>query len=299
VANGKLQQAGIFKNIFIQPAAGDAGGAMGAALAAHYIYFNNERNITAEKDQLKGSYLGNECAIEEIEKTIATYKASYTKYTTEKEMCNAVAEILANGNVVGWIQGSMEFGPRALGARSILGDARNANMQKKLNLKIKYRESFRPFAPAVLAEDVQEYFDTGTASPYMLLVAPVKKERRKSLPENYDALDLKSKLYLQRSDIPAVTHVDFSARIQTVHQQTNPVFYELLQSFKKITGYSLLVNTSFNVRGEPIVCTAEDAYRCFMRTDMDYLVIGNYLFSKKDQPEWQEKDDWKMILTMD
>jgi carbamoyltransferase len=272
---------------------------MGAALAAHYIYFNNERNITAEKDQLKGSYLGNECAIEEIEKTIATYKASYTKYTTEKEMCNAVAEILANGNVVGWIQGSMEFGPRALGARSILGDARNANMQKKLNLKIKYRESFRPFAPAVLAEDVQEYFDTGTASPYMLLVAPVKKERRKSLPENYDALDLKSKLYLQRSDIPAVTHVDFSARIQTVHQQTNPVFYELLQSFKKITGYSLLVNTSFNVRGEPIVCTAEDAYRCFMRTDMDYLVIGNYLFSKKDQPEWQEKDDWKMILTMD
>jgi carbamoyltransferase len=299
VANGKLQQAGIFKNIFIQPAAGDAGGAMGAALAAHYIYFNNERNITAEKDQLKGSYLGNECAIEEIEKTIATYKASYTKYTTEKEMCNSVAEILVKGNVVGWVQGSMEFGPRALGARSILGDARNAEMQKKLNLKIKYRESFRPFAPAVLTEDVQEYFEIDSTSPYMLMVAPVKKERRSPLPENYDTLDLKSKLYQLRSDIPAVTHVDFSARIQTVHQETNPVFYELLQSFKKITGYSLLVNTSFNVRGEPIVCTAEDAYRCFMRTDMDYLVIDNYLFSKKDQPEWKEKDDWKVILTID
>jgi carbamoyltransferase len=299
VANGKLQQAGIFKNIFIQPAAGDAGGAMGAALAAHYIYFNNERNITAEKDQLKGSYLGNECAVEAIEKTIATYKASYIKYTTEKEMCNSVAEILAKGNVVGWVQGSMEFGPRALGARSILGDARNADMQKKLNLKIKYRESFRPFAPAVLAEDVQEYFEIDSASPYMLMVAPVKKERRSPLPENYDTLDLKSKLYQQRSDIPAVTHVDFSARIQTVHQETNPVFYQLLQSFKQLTGYSLLVNTSFNVRGEPIVCTAEDAYRCFMRTDMDYLVIDNYLFSKKDQPEWKEKDDWKVILTID
>lgn len=299
VANGKLQQAGIFKNIFVQPAAGDAGGAMGAALAAQYIYFNKERNITSEKDQLRGSYLGNECEAKDIEKTITTYKASYKKYTTEKEMCHAVAEVLAGGNVVGWVQGCMEFGPRALGARSILGDARNAEMQKKLNLKIKYRESFRPFAPAVLAEDVQDYFDISTASPYMLMVAPVKKERRNTLPENYDTLDLKSKLYLQRSDIPAVSHVDFSARIQTVHKETNLVFYELLQSFKQLTGYSLLVNTSFNVRGEPIVCTAEDAYRCFMRTDMDYLVIGNYFFSKTEQPEWQEKDDWKVILTMD
>lgn len=299
VANGKLQQAGIFKNIFIQPAAGDAGGAMGAALAAHHIFFQQERKPTSEKDMLRGSYLGNACNEKEIKNTIAKYKSIANNYENKNDLYEQVAALLANGNVVGWVQGKMEFGPRALGARSILGDARNAEMQKKLNLKIKYRESFRPFAPAVLAEEVKQYFNIHNHSPYMLMVAPVKEARRNLLPENYHQLDLKNKLYHLRSDIPAVTHVDFSARIQTVHKETNPAFYNLLQAFKKQTGYALLVNTSFNVRGEPIVCTAEDAYRCFMRTDMDYLVIENYLFKKTEQPEWQEPNNWKVILTMD
>lgn len=299
VANGKLQQAGIFKNIFIQPAAGDAGGAMGAALAAHHIFFQQERKPTSEKDMLRGSYLGNACNEKEIKNTIAKYKAIANNYENKNDLYEQVAALLANGNVVGWVQGKMEFGPRALGARSILGDARNAEMQKKLNLKIKYRESFRPFAPAVLAEEVKQYFNIHNHSPYMLMVAPVKEARRNLLPENYHQLDLKNKLYHLRSDIPAVTHVDFSARIQTVHKETNPAFYNLLQAFKKQTSYALLVNTSFNVRGEPIVCTAEDAYRCFMRTDMDYLVIENYLFKKTEQPEWQEPNNWKVILTMD
>ncbi len=299
VANGKLQQAGIFKNIFIQPAAGDAGGAMGAALAACHIYFQQQRKIVSEKDVLNGSYLGNVCTEKEIKNTIAKYGAIAHNYEKRNDLYEQVAVLLAHGNVVGWVQGKMEFGPRALGARSILGDARNAEMQKKLNLKIKYRESFRPFAPAVLAEDIQQYFDIQCSSPYMLMVAPIKETRRNELPENYHQLDLKSKLYHLRSDIPAVTHVDFSARIQTVHKETNPDFYNLLQAFKKQTGYSLLVNTSFNVRGEPIVCSAEDAYRCFMRTDMDYLIIENFLFKKSEQPEWKEKDHWKVILNMD
>lgn len=299
VANGKLQKAGIFKNIFIQPAAGDAGGAMGAALAANHIFFQQERKVTSEKDALKGSYLGNACTEKEIKSTIVKYNAIAKCYENKNDLYESVATLLANGNVVGWVQGKMEFGPRALGARSILGDARNAEMQKKLNLKIKYRESFRPFAPAVLAEEVKEYFEINCNSPYMLMVAPVKETRRNALPENYFQLDLKSKLYQLRSDIPAVTHVDFSARIQTVHKETNLDFYNLLQAFKKQTGYCILVNTSFNVRGEPIVCTAEDAYRCFMRTDMDYLAIENYLFKKSEQPEWKEPDNWKVILTMD
>jgi carbamoyltransferase len=193
----------------------------------------------------------------------------------------------------------MEFGPRALGGRSILGDARSPEMQRKLNLKIKYRESFRPFAPSVLACDCKDYFELDGASPYMLLVEPVKAEKRKQLPENYYSMNLRDKLYTLRSDIPAVTHIDFSARIQTVHRETNEPYWKLLQAFKKLTGYGVIVNTSFNVRGEPIVCTPDDAYRCFMRTEMDYLVMGNHLFRKTDQPAWKETDNWKEEFTLD
>jgi carbamoyltransferase len=193
----------------------------------------------------------------------------------------------------------MEFGPRALGGRSILGDPRSEEMQRKLNVKIKYRESFRPFAPSVLAEECGQYFEHDSTSPYMLLVQPVCCKRRKALPEGYDSFSLKDKLYHLRSDMPAITHIDFSARIQTVHRETNPVYHTLVQEFKKLTGYGVVVNTSFNVRGEPIICTPEDAYRCFMRTEMDYLAVGNFLFDKKRQPEWQEKDNWKEEFTLD
>jgi carbamoyltransferase len=197
------------------------------------------------------------------------------------------------------MQGRMEFGPRALGNRSILGDARNAEMQKKLNLKIKYREGFRPFAPSVIAEDCKEYFDLNTSSPYMLIVAPVVEKRRVPLPQNYTQLPLMNRLYHLRSDIPAVTHVDFSARVQTIHREANPRYYNLLQKFKSLTGYSVMVNTSFNVRGEPPVCTPADAYKCFMRTEMDFLVIGDYLLVKAEQPAWKEKEDWKKEFTLD
>ena len=206
---------------------------------------------------------------------------------------------MADGLVVGWVQGRMEFGPRALGGRSILGDARNEEMQKKLNLKIKYRESFRPFAPSVLAHKCNEYFDHTGISPYMLLVKPVSNELRKPVPNNYDQYPMREKLYFSRSVLPAITHIDFSARIQTVHEHTNPKYHALLQAFYDLTGFGLLVNTSFNVRGEPIVCTPEDAYRCFMRTEMDYLVVGNYVFSKADQPQWTETDNWKTEFVLD
>ncbi len=298
VANGKMQSAGIFDNVYIQPAAGDAGGALGAALAAYHIYKGQERTIAPGLDGMQGSYLGPNIPEADIAHLLPTYKA--VGEILESEALNQkVAQLLADGNVVGWVQGRMEFGPRALGARSILGDPRSAEMQKKLNLKIKYRESFRPFAPAVLAEDVSDYFDYEGISPYMLLVHPVKESRWLPLPENYGQLPLRDKLYHLRSDLPSITHIDFSARIQTVHHETNPAFYDLLKAFKTLTGSSVLVNTSFNVRGEPIVCTAEDAYRCFMRTDMDFLVINNYLFTKTNQPAWQEKDNWKEEFVLD
>jgi carbamoyltransferase len=299
VSNGKLQKTTIFKDIFIQPAAGDAGGALGAALAAYHIYFGKERKITWKADAMRGSYLGPTFSDLEVILTAKKYKAVYTQHEDFKNLSREAARLLAEGNVVGWIQGRMEFGPRALGGRSILGDPRNAEMQKKLNLKIKYRESFRPFAPSVLAEECAEYFDYAGNSPYMLLVHPVAKHRRKPVPENYDAMDLREKLYFQRSDLPSVTHIDYSARIQTVHKETNPRYYELISSFKELTGYAVIVNTSFNVRGEPIVCTPNDAYRCFMRTEMDYLVIGNFIFDKKKQPEWLEKDNWKEEFVLD
>jgi carbamoyltransferase len=299
VSNGKLQKANIFKEIFIQPAAGDAGGALGAAQAAYHIFFGQERKVTWKADAMRGSYLGPTFSDLEVELAAKKYKAVSTHYENFKELADDAAKLLSEGNVVGWVQGRMEFGPRALGGRSILGDPRNAEMQKKLNLKIKYRESFRPFAPSVLAEDCADYFDYDGTSPYMLLVHPVAESRRKPVPANYNAMDLREKLYFERSDLPSITHIDYSARIQTVHHDTNPRYYELINSFKKLTGYAVVVNTSFNVRGEPIVCTPNDAYRCFMRTEMDYLVVGNYIFDKKKQPEWMEKDNWQEEFVLD
>lgn len=299
VSNGKLQKANIFKEIFIQPAAGDAGGALGAAQAAYHIFFGQERKITWKADAMRGSYLGPTFSDLEVELAAKKYKAVSTHYENFKELADDAAKLLSEGNVVGWVQGRMEFGPRALGGRSILGDPRNAEMQKKLNLKIKYRESFRPFAPSVLAEDCADYFDYDGTSPYMLLVHPVAESRRIPVPVDYNAMDLREKLYFERSDLPSVTHIDYSARIQTVHEDTNPRYYELINAFKKLTGYAVVVNTSFNVRGEPIVCTPNDAYRCFMRTEMDYLVVGNYIFDKKKQPEWMEKDNWQEEFVLD
>ena len=299
VANGKLQNAGLFENIFIQPASGDAGGAVGTALAAQHIYFEKERRIATSMDAMNGSYLGPSFSADAIETTIKQYKAVATTFSNRDELNKIVATHISNGNVIGWFQGRMEFGPRALGNRSIIADPRNLEMQKKLNLKIKYREGFRPFAPAVLAEDVQHYFELTSASPYMLLVHPVKKELQRAVPENYHQLSLTDKLYFQRSSLPAITHIDYSARVQTVHKETNPAFHSLICSFKQETGCSVLINTSFNVRGEPVVCTPQEAYQCFMRTEMDYLVIENYLFCKTDQPEWKEKDDWKKTLKAD
>ena len=299
VSNGKLQKSGIFDNIFIQPAAGDAGGALGAALAAHYIYYGNQRVVNYEMDAMKGSYLGPTFSDLDVELMAKKYNAHYTYYSDFKKLAEDTAKILASENVVGWVQGKMEFGPRALGGRSILGDPRSPDMQKKLNLKIKYRESFRPFAPSVLAEDVSQFFDYKGISPYMLLVHPVAEGIKKELPEGYDDMNLRDKLYHLRSELPSITHIDYSARIQTVHQETNPRYYELISQFKKQTGVGVVINTSFNVRGEPIVMNANDAYRCFMRTEMDYLVVGNFLFSKKEQPEWQEKDNWKEEFVLD
>lgn len=299
VSNGKLQKANIFKDIFIQPAAGDAGGALGAAQAAYHIFFGQERHITWKADAMRGSYLGPTFSDLDVELMSKKYKALFTYFENFKDLSVETARLLSEGNVVGWIQGRMEFGPRALGGRSILGDPRNEEMQKKLNLKIKYRESFRPFAPSVLADDCAEYFDYDGISPYMLLVHPVAESRRNPLPADYDGMDLRNKLYYSRSDLPSITHIDYSARIQTVHKETNPRYWELINSFKELTGYAVVVNTSFNVRGEPIVCTPNDAYRCFMRTEMDYLVVGNFIFDKKKQPEWLEKDNWKEEFVLD
>ncbi len=299
VANGKLLKKKIFDDLFIQPAAGDAGGALGAAMACHYIYFGKERKIAEQMDAMQGAYLGPEYSNIDIEYMARKYKAVYHRYDDFDKLVDKVADLLSEGYVVGWMQGRMEFGPRALGNRSILGDARNPEMQKKLNLKIKYREGFRPFAPAVLMEDCASFFELDIPSPYMLLIADVVKERRQPLPENYHELPLWDKLYYKRSDVQSITHLDFSARIQTVHRETNERFWQLINRFKQKTGYGVIVNTSFNVRGEPIVCTPTDAYKCFMRTEMDYLVIGDYLFVKTEQPNWQDKENWKEVFKLD
>lgn len=299
VANGKLQRAGIFEDIYIQPAAGDAGGALGAALTIYYQYFSQERIHVSESDQLAGSYLGPSYSDKEVELVAKRVKGVYHYHATNQALYDQVSSLLANGKVVGWFQGRMEFGPRALGNRSILGDPRDPEMQKKLNLKIKYREGFRPFAPAVLAEDASHLFELEGKSPYMLLVAPLREAHRKVLPENFQQLSLWERLYCSRSELQAITHLDFSARVQTVHPSTNPKFYDLLQSFKSKTGVGVLVNTSFNVRGEPIVCTPADAYRCFMSTDMDILVLNNYLFIKEEQPDYTNKEKWLISFAKD
>jgi len=293
VANGNIQKSGLFKNLFIQPAAGDAGGALGAAQLAHHIYFDEPRETDTTSDRMNGAQLGPSFSDKEIIRVLKKKKAVYQNVDDYDRLCRQCAELLSSGHVVGWFRGRMEFGPRALGNRSILADARDAAMQKKLNSKIKYRESFRPFAPSVIEENTEEYFDLGVPSPYMLLVAGVQKERRKPRPDNYHDLNLYEKLYHRRSDIPAVTHLDYSARVQTVNKETNPDYWKLLRAFKEKTGCSVLVNTSFNVRGEPIVCTPGDAYACFMKTEMDYLVIENFFLKKTDQPGRDNPEKWK------
>ena len=296
VANGKLLRSNIFKDIWIQPAAGDAGGALGAAQSVWYQYLNNSRTPDSP-DSMRGSYLGSTFDDQEIKKVLDSYDAKY-EIIQDDQYENKVANILADGKVVGWMQGAMEFGPRALGSRSILGDPRNEEMQTTMNLKIKYRESFRPFAPIILDEEVNNFFEHEGSSPYMLIVADIKKELRKELDDKQKKLFGIDKLKIPRSTLPAITHVDYSARLQTVHHDTNPKMHKLLKEFKKVTDCPVLVNTSFNVRGEPIVNTPEDAYRCFMRTEMDYLAIGGFLLNKTDQPEW-ESDDWQDEFELD
>ena len=343
VANGRILREGIFKDIWIQPAAGDAGGALGAALAIWYQYSEQTRIVSANStanireslkselittnaaveertevltakqavatvaksvahltchDQMRGSYLGPRFTDAEILEYLEAVQASYHRLE-DAELMPQLAEILQQGNVVGWFQGRMEFGPRALGGRSIIGDPRSAKMQSVMNLKIKYRESFRPFAPSILAERVADYFEIDHSSPYMLLVAPVKASLRIPMTAEQEQLFGIEKLNIPRSEIPAVTHVDYSARIQTVHKETNPRYYDLISHFEARSGCSILVNTSFNVRGEPIVCTPEDAYRCFMRTEMDYLVLENYLLPKSEQIPWKQDDAWKNEFELD
>ena len=299
VANGKILAEKIFKGFWIQPAAGDAGGALGAALAAWHIWKGSQRNIIEGKDSMKGAYLGPDFNERQIENVARKYQAKYKRFESFDELTKRVAFILDEGKVVGWFQGRMEYGPRALGNRSILGDARNPEMQKKMNLKIKYREGFRPFAPTVLEEDMGTYFEIDEPSPYMLLVIPVKEERRKPEPVGYNDMELYERLYHLRSDVPSITHIDYSARIQSVHKDTNPRYWKVINAFKNLTGYGVIVNTSFNVRGEPIVCTPDDGFRCFMRTEMDFLVMGNFLFDKKDQAALKNDSNWKEEFKLD
>ncbi|MFC1565483.1 carbamoyltransferase [Candidatus Neomarinimicrobiota bacterium] len=299
VANGKLLESKLFKDIWIQPAAGDAGGALGAAYLGLYLWKGGKRQVNNKPDAMKGAYLGPEYREKDTLGIIRKYNAQYEHYENFNELTKVVATKISEGNVVGWFQGRMEYGPRALGNRSILGDARNPEMQKKMNLKIKYREGFRPFAPTVLEEDIQEYFILDRPSPYMLHVIPVKEERLSPLPKGYTEMSLYDRLYFLRSDVPAITHIDFSARIQSVNKYTNPKYWSLINEFKNQTGYGIIVNTSFNVRGEPIVCTPDDGFRCFMRTEMDYLVIGNYLFDKNQQGEIKDDSNWKEEFKLD
>jgi carbamoyltransferase len=281
VANGKILKEKIFDNIWVQPAAGDAGGSLGAALALWYIELKNKRFINSN-DAMKGSYLGVEFSDSEIEKELKIAGAKFDKFNYEK-LINSVTENLLEDKIIGWFQGRMEFGPRALGNRSIIGNPKSEKMQKELNLKIKFRESFRPFAPSILKEDLPDWFDINIDSPYMLFVAEIVKEKKIKMSENQKNLFGLDKLNIKRSEIPAVTHVDYSGRIQTVSRNTNERFYDLILNFKKKTGCPMLINTSFNVRGEPIVCTPTDAFNCFMGTEMDYLVIGNYILNKIEQ----------------
>mgnify|MGYP001055011965 CR=1 FL=1 len=302
VANGKLYHEKVFDNIWVQPAAGDAGGALGCALYAAYTYFKIPR-VLSNKDSQKGSYLGPSFSIKYIAECMQKRNAVFSQYQNEAELFEWIAEKLDEGMVIGVLQGRMEFGPRALGSRSIIGDPRSEEMQSKLNLKIKYRESFRPFAPSVLKERVSDYFEYDAESPYMLMVAPVNRERRVQFNLEEAMREKKGNLLpivnSKRSDIPAVTHVDYSARIQTVDEERNPYYYKLIKAFEKKTGCGVIVNTSFNVRGEPIVCTPDEAYECFMRTEMDYLVMENIVLDKKKQTAWSEAEDWREKFALD
>jgi carbamoyltransferase len=297
VANGKVQQEGIFDGIWVQPAAGDAGGALGAALSAYHLHLRKAREIRNTPDAMSGAYLGPDFSQQEIEQRLTAAGAKFSVVEPDA-LIDLTANALAQEQAVGWFQGRMEFGPRALGGRSILGDPRSPSMQKTLNLKVKYRESFRPFAPSILREDVSDWFELDVDSPYMLLVAPVKKERQRPMTQAEEALFGIDKLNVARSEIPAVTHVDYSARVQTVHEQTNPQYHALIKRFKALTGCPVLVNTSFNVRGEPIVCTPEDAFRCFMGTDIEILAIGNCFLRKQDQDP-SLKLDYKNAFELD
>jgi carbamoyltransferase len=298
VGNGKILAEKIFDRVWIQPAAGDAGGALGAALFAWHQTLDKPRKINPSGDLQKGSYLGPRFTYAEIEEFLNSKNIPHERYENGGAAKKA-AELLANQKVVGWFVGPMEFGPRALGSRSILGDARSTEMQKTMNLKIKYRESFRPFAPACLREDVSEYFEMDSESPYMLLVAPVRRERRKSMTKDEEGLFGIEKLNVPKSDIPAVTHVDYSARVQTIEKDIHPQFRQLVEGFKEKTGYGVVVNTSFNVRGEPIVCTPEDAYLCFMRTEMDALVLENCVLHKEQQPALKDDVNWRDQFELD
>lgn len=298
VANGRLLREGPFENIWIQPAAGDAGGALGAALIGWYKYHNNPRIADEKSDSQKGSYLGPKFSEEEIKSFIKSFNLSAKRFDDEQLVEN-VANLINSEKVIGWFDGKMEFGPRALGSRTIIGDARSPKMQETMNIKIKFRESFRPFAPSVLFEKVSDFFEIEKASPYMLLTADVKNERRIPMTDEEHKKWGIEKLNVVRSDIPAITHVDYSARLQTVHKETNPRYHKLISKFKEKTGCAVIINTSFNVRGEPIVCTPKDAYKCFMRTDMDYLVLGNYILRKGDQKPLENDSDWKKEFVLD
>ncbi|MFM7702892.1 MAG: carbamoyltransferase [Alphaproteobacteria bacterium] len=300
VANGKLLQEKIFDNIWIQPASGDAGGALGVAQNIYYDHLNNPRIVNENQDSMSGSYLGIKYSNQEVKNYLDKINAKYIFVENFDEYCQKLVDYLTQDKVIGWHQGRMEFGPRALGARSIIGDARSTKMQSIMNLKIKYRESFRPFAPAVLREKITEYFEIPDIdSPYMLMVANVKKSIQKTMTKEQEKLFGIEKLNIPRSEIPAVTHVDYSARIQTVSQKTNPKFHQLLKKFEEKTGCSVLINTSFNVRGEPIVCSPEDSYKCFMRTEMDVLAIENFILLKEDQPKFDDKENWLKTFELD
>jgi carbamoyltransferase len=297
VANGRLLREGPFENIWIQPAAGDAGGAIGAALSVWHRYLENDRVSPNGSDSQQGSYLGPRFSDDEVKVFLNSKGYPYHSLNPD-DKARIVAEKIASGKIVGYMAGRMEFGPRALGARSILGDPRREDTQTVMNLKIKYRESFRPFAPSVLEEKISDYFELDSPSPYMLLVANVKEERRLPQPSG-DGLPMLARLKVQRSDIPAVTHLDYSARLQSVNRKDKPDYHAIISEFERLTGYAVIVNTSFNVRGEPIICSPEDAYRCFMRTEMDVLVIENCILFKDEQPAWGEKGDWRSELELD
>jgi len=298
VANGKLLRERIFDNVWIQPSSGDAGASLGAAMFAWYKYLGNERKADGQKDAQQGSYLGPKFENSQIKDYLKKNNIPYTELSDE-ELPGKIADLIADEKVVGCFQGRMEFGPRALGGRSIIGDARSPKMQETMNLKIKFRESFRPFAPSVIRERVSDFFEHEGESPYMLLVAPVKKEIRREMTEDEQALFGLEKLHVARSSIPAITHVDYSARIQTVDGKYNKRYYEMIKKFDEKTGCPVIINTSFNVRGEPIVCTPEDAFRCFMRTNMDYLIMENILLNKRDQKPLEKDTDWQNEFELD